>query len=156
MIEGCIKSWGIRDTYGESEEKDENTVSHAVTQVKVVKVKKFEKETENQNPVPPISSQNQLSQCPKVCIDHYPFCLGSPSPSLDYLSIFSVMLLDEPKGIASILEKLWCSKNHRSYSLLAFQIAFDLVENEHQIALLHQSLSLEDLLLAPNVHYFQS
>lgn len=45
------------------------------------------------------------------------------------------MFLDEPEGVASILEKLLQSENADD-ALLAFQIAFDLVENEHQAFLL--------------------
>jgi len=46
------------------------------------------------------------------------------------------MFLDEPEGVASILEKLLRSEN-KDDALLAFQIAFDLVENEHQAFLLN-------------------
>ena len=46
------------------------------------------------------------------------------------------MFLDEPEGVASILEKLLRSGN-KDEALLAFQIAFDLVENEHQAFLLN-------------------
>ncbi|PIN11261.1 26S proteasome regulatory complex, subunit RPN2/PSMD1 [Handroanthus impetiginosus] len=57
-------------------------------------------------------------------------------PSPDYLSICQrLMFLDEPEGVASILEKLLRSENVDD-ALLAFQIAFDLVENEHQAFLL--------------------
>ncbi|KAK6122822.1 hypothetical protein DH2020_043436 [Rehmannia glutinosa] len=57
-------------------------------------------------------------------------------PSPDYLSICQrLMFLDEPEGVASILEKLLRSENEDD-ALLAFQIAFDLVENEHQAFLL--------------------
>ncbi|CAI9762778.1 unnamed protein product [Fraxinus pennsylvanica] len=57
-------------------------------------------------------------------------------PSPDYLSICQrLMFLDEPDGVASILEKLLRSENKED-ALLAFQIAFDLVENEHQAFLL--------------------
>lgn len=59
--------------------------------------------------------------------------LSSP----DYLSICQcLMFLDEPEGVASILEKLLRSEN-KDDALLAFQIAFDLVENEHQAFLLN-------------------
>ncbi|KAL6532215.1 26S proteasome non-ATPase regulatory subunit 1 B [Orobanche gracilis] len=59
--------------------------------------------------------------------------LSSP----DYLSICQrLMFLDEPEGVASILEKLLRSDNVDD-ALLAFQIAFDLVENEHQAFLLN-------------------
>ncbi|KDP39377.1 hypothetical protein JCGZ_01134 [Jatropha curcas] len=58
-------------------------------------------------------------------------------PSPDYLSICQcLMFLDEPEGVASILEKLLRSSNTDDV-LLAFQIAFDLVENEHQAFLLN-------------------
>ncbi|GFY93032.1 26S proteasome regulatory complex, non-ATPase subcomplex, Rpn2/Psmd1 subunit [Actinidia rufa] len=58
-------------------------------------------------------------------------------PSPDYLSICQcLMFLDEPEGVASILEKLLRSEN-KDDALLAFQIAFDLVENEHQAFLLN-------------------
>lgn len=46
------------------------------------------------------------------------------------------MFLDEPEGVASILEKLLRSEN-KDDALLAFQIAFDLIENEHQAFLLN-------------------
>ncbi|KAH9620438.1 hypothetical protein KSS87_004130 [Heliosperma pusillum] len=59
--------------------------------------------------------------------------LSSP----DYLSICQcLMFLDQPEGVASILEKLLRSDNQDD-ALLAFQIAFDLVENEHQAFLLN-------------------
>ncbi|CAJ1936725.1 unnamed protein product [Sphenostylis stenocarpa] len=58
-------------------------------------------------------------------------------PSPDYLSICQcLMFLDEPEGVAVILEKLLRSEN-KDDALLAFQIAFDLVENEHQAFLLN-------------------
>ena len=58
-------------------------------------------------------------------------------PSPDYLSICQcLMFLDEPEAVASILEKLLRSEN-KDDALLAFQIAFDLVENEHQAFLLN-------------------
>lgn len=58
-------------------------------------------------------------------------------PSPDYLSICQcLMFLDEPEGVASVLEKLLRSEN-KDDALLAFQIAFDLVENEHQAFLLN-------------------
>ncbi|KAG8372741.1 hypothetical protein BUALT_Bualt12G0098300 [Buddleja alternifolia] len=63
-------------------------------------------------------------------------------PSPDYLSICQrLMFLHEPEGVASILEKLLQSENVDD-ALLAFQIAFDLVENEHQAFL----LKVRDLL----------
>ncbi|GAV59023.1 PC_rep domain-containing protein/HEAT_2 domain-containing protein, partial [Cephalotus follicularis] len=58
-------------------------------------------------------------------------------PSPDYLSICQcLMFLDEPEGVAIILEKLLRSEN-KDDALLAFQIAFDLVQNEHQAFLLN-------------------
>ncbi|XP_061364757.1 26S proteasome non-ATPase regulatory subunit 1 homolog A-like [Gastrolobium bilobum] len=58
-------------------------------------------------------------------------------PSPDYMSICQcLMFLDEPDGVASILEKLLRSED-KDDALLAFQIAFDLVENEHQAFLLN-------------------
>ncbi|GFY82599.1 26S proteasome regulatory complex, non-ATPase subcomplex, Rpn2/Psmd1 subunit [Actinidia rufa] len=66
-------------------------------------------------------------------------------PSPDYLSICQcLMFLDEPEGVASILEKLLRSENNDD-ALLAFQIAFDLVENEHQAFL----LNVKNLLSGP-------
>ncbi|KAL1188768.1 26S proteasome non-ATPase regulatory subunit 1 -like protein B [Cardamine amara subsp. amara] len=67
--------------------------------------------------------------------------LASP----DYLNICQcLMFLDEPQGVASILEKLLRSES-KDDALLALQIAFDLVENEHQAFL----LSVRDRLPAP-------
>ncbi|AES68541.2 26S proteasome regulatory subunit rpn2, putative [Medicago truncatula] len=58
-------------------------------------------------------------------------------PSPDYLSICQcLMFLDELEGVASILEKLLRCEN-KDDALLALQIAFDLVENEHQAFLLN-------------------
>ncbi|KAL2923387.1 26S proteasome non-ATPase regulatory subunit 1-like protein A [Bienertia sinuspersici] len=58
-------------------------------------------------------------------------------PSPDYLSICQcLMFLDQPEGVASILEKLLRAES-KDDALLAFQIAFDLVENEHQAFLLN-------------------
>ncbi|KAL8529464.1 hypothetical protein ACS0TY_006769 [Phlomoides rotata] len=63
-------------------------------------------------------------------------------PSPDYLSICQrLMFLDEPEGVASILERLLRSENLDD-ALLAFQISFDLVENEYQAFL----LKVRDLL----------
>ncbi|KAM7253348.1 hypothetical protein ACFE04_008669 [Oxalis oulophora] len=68
---------------------------------------------------------------------------GLASP--DYLNICQcLMFLDEPEGVANILEKLLRSEN-KNDALLAFQIAFDLVENEHQAFL----LNVRDRLSAP-------
>lgn len=58
-------------------------------------------------------------------------------PSPDYLSICQcLMFLDRPEGVASILEKLLRAEKLED-TLLSFQIAFDLVENEHQAFLLN-------------------
>ncbi|XP_039055605.1 26S proteasome non-ATPase regulatory subunit 1 homolog A-like [Hibiscus syriacus] len=66
-------------------------------------------------------------------------------PSPDYLSTSQcLMFLDEPEGVAKILEKLLHSE-HKEDALLAFQVAFDLVENEHQAFL----LNVRDRLPAP-------
>ena len=46
------------------------------------------------------------------------------------------MFLDEPEGVANILEKLLRSEN-KDDALLGLQIAFDLGENEHQAFLLN-------------------
>lgn len=54
------------------------------------------------------------------------------------------MFLDEPQGVANILEKLLRSES-KDDALLALQIAFDLVENEHQAFL----MSVGDHLPAP-------
>ncbi|KAI6694006.1 hypothetical protein NL676_021716 [Syzygium grande] len=57
-------------------------------------------------------------------------------PSPDYLSICQCqMFLDEPEDVAQILEKLL--RSDKDDALLSFQIAFDLVENEHQAFLLN-------------------
>ncbi|KAI3746909.1 hypothetical protein L6452_09351 [Arctium lappa] len=69
--------------------------------------------------------------------------LASP----DYLNICQcLMFLDEPRGVSTILEKLLRSKNIDD-AMLAFQIAFDLVENEHQAFL----LSVRDGLSSPKL-----
>ncbi|KAA3453192.1 26S proteasome non-ATPase regulatory subunit 1-like protein A-like [Gossypium australe] len=66
-------------------------------------------------------------------------------PYPDYLSTSQcLMFLDEPEGVANILEKLLRSENKED-ALLAFQVAFDLVENEHQAFL----LNVRDRLPAP-------
>ncbi|XP_022733300.1 26S proteasome non-ATPase regulatory subunit 1 homolog A-like [Durio zibethinus] len=66
-------------------------------------------------------------------------------PSPDYLSTAQcLMFLDEPEGVANILEKLLHSENKED-ALLAFQVAFDLVENEQQAFL----LNVRDRLSAP-------
>ncbi|KAI4369753.1 hypothetical protein MLD38_018165 [Melastoma candidum] len=57
-------------------------------------------------------------------------------PSPDYLSICQcLMFLDDPEAVVQILEKLL--RSNQDDTLLAFQIAFDLVENEHQAFLLN-------------------
>ena len=61
------------------------------------------------------------------------------------------MFLDEPEGVANILEKLLRSEN-KDDALLAFQIAFDLVENEHQAFL----LNVRDRLSVPKVQHTES
>ncbi|XP_031379897.1 26S proteasome non-ATPase regulatory subunit 1 homolog A-like [Punica granatum] len=72
-------------------------------------------------------------------------------PSPDNLSICQcLMFLDEPENVASILEKLLRSK--KDDALLAYQIAFDLVENEHQAFL----LNVRDRLSAPKSGSLQS
>ncbi|PKA62417.1 26S proteasome non-ATPase regulatory subunit 2 1A [Apostasia shenzhenica] len=65
---------------------------------------------------------------------------GLSSP--DYVSICQcLMFLNEPEAVATILEGLLRSGN-KDDALLAFQIAFDLVENEQQAFLLCVSNSL--------------
>ncbi|XP_058102594.1 26S proteasome non-ATPase regulatory subunit 1 homolog A-like [Magnolia sinica] len=65
-------------------------------------------------------------------------------PSPDYLTICQcLMFLDEPEDVANILVKLLQSGN-KDEALLAFQIAFDLVENEHQAFLLNVRDRLPD------------
>ncbi|GJT10160.1 hypothetical protein Tco_0857202, partial [Tanacetum coccineum] len=67
--------------------------------------------------------------------------LASP----DYLNICQrLMFLDLPEGVANILEKLLRSEN-KDDAMMAFQIAFDLIENEHQAFL----LSVRDRLSSP-------
>ncbi|KAJ0816579.1 hypothetical protein HanPI659440_Chr00c12g0725571 [Helianthus annuus] len=69
--------------------------------------------------------------------------LASP----DYLNICQcLMFLDQPDGVASILEKLLRSEN-KDDAMMAFQIAFDLTENEHQAFL----LSVRDQLSSPKL-----
>lgn len=59
------------------------------------------------------------------------------SPSPDYISICQcLMFLNEPGSVASILEKLLQSEN-KDDALMAFQVAFDLFENEYQPFLLN-------------------
>ncbi|CAN4120771.1 unnamed protein product [Withania somnifera] len=72
------------------------------------------------------------------------------SPSPNYLSMCQwLMFLDKPEAVASILEKLLRSEN-KDDALLAFQIAFDLVENEHQAFLLRVRDRLSSPILQPN------
>ncbi|XP_071713352.1 26S proteasome non-ATPase regulatory subunit 1 homolog A-like [Rutidosis leptorrhynchoides] len=69
--------------------------------------------------------------------------LASP----DYLNICQcLMFLDQPEGVASILEKLLRSENNDD-AMMAFQISFDLIENEHQAFL----LSVRDRLSSPKL-----
>ncbi|CDP07645.1 unnamed protein product [Coffea canephora] len=57
-------------------------------------------------------------------------------PSPDYLSICQLlMFLDRPQDIAAVFEKLLRTESNND-ALLGFQIAFNLVENEHQAFLL--------------------
>jgi len=56
------------------------------------------------------------------------------------------MFLEQPDGVASILEKLLRSEN-KDDAMMAFQIAFDLIENEHQAFL----LSVRDQLSSPKL-----
>ncbi|KAK8539432.1 hypothetical protein V6N12_043058 [Hibiscus sabdariffa] len=66
-------------------------------------------------------------------------------PSPDYLSICQcLMFLYEPEVVANILEKLLRSETEE-HALLAFQVAFGLVENEHQPFL----IDVRDWLSAP-------
>ncbi|KAK7339650.1 hypothetical protein VNO77_20329 [Canavalia gladiata] len=70
-------------------------------------------------------------------------------PSPDYLSNGQCfMSLDGPAGVASILEKLLRSEN-KDDSLLALQIAFDLVGNEYQAFLLNVKDRLASLKSQP-------
>ncbi|PHT48819.1 26S proteasome non-ATPase regulatory subunit 1 -like protein A [Capsicum baccatum] len=57
-----------------------------------------------------------------------------------------LIFLDKPEDVARILEKLLRSEN-KDDALLAFQIAFDLVENEHQAFL----LKVRDRLSSPDL-----
>ncbi|OIT06050.1 PREDICTED: 26S proteasome non-ATPase regulatory subunit 1 homolog A-like [Nicotiana attenuata] len=73
-----------------------------------------------------------------------------PKSSPNYLSMCQwLMFLDKPERVASILEKLLRSKNNND-ALLAFQIAFDLVENEHQAFLLNVRDQLSSPQLQPS------
>ncbi|XP_060212757.1 26S proteasome non-ATPase regulatory subunit 1 homolog A-like [Lycium barbarum] len=74
------------------------------------------------------------------------------TPSPNYLIMCQwLMFLDKPEDVASILEKLLRSEK-KDDALLAFQIAFDLVENEHQAFLLNvrDRLSSPELPAEPN------
>ncbi|KAG0583531.1 hypothetical protein KC19_3G144500 [Ceratodon purpureus] len=64
----------------------------------------------------------------------------------DYLSICQcLMFLDEPAGVAAILDRLL--RGDKNEALLAYQVAFDLFENEYQKFL----LNVRDLLPEPAV-----
>ncbi|PKA56551.1 26S proteasome non-ATPase regulatory subunit 2 1A [Apostasia shenzhenica] len=66
-------------------------------------------------------------------------------PSPDYVNICQcLMFLNEPEAVANILERLLRS-SAKDDALLAFQISFDLVENEHQAFLLNVRNRLLDL-----------
>ncbi|KAL7087279.1 hypothetical protein ACP275_13G058300 [Erythranthe tilingii] len=74
--------------------------------------------------------------------------------SPDYSSICQcLMILDDSEGIAEILEKLLRSE-YVDHALLAFQIAFDLVENENRAFLLKVMSQLSTPKLQPsgNIH----
>nr|GMD70652.1 26S proteasome non-ATPase regulatory subunit 1 homolog A-like [Ipomoea batatas] len=69
------------------------------------------------------------------------------SASPNYLSICQwLMFLDKPNDAAAILEKLLRSDN-RNDALMAFQIAFELLESENQVFL----LSVRDQLSSPKL-----
>ncbi|KAL8026545.1 hypothetical protein ABFX02_14G035400 [Erythranthe guttata] len=71
-------------------------------------------------------------------------------PSPDFLSVCQrLMFLDEPEAVANILEQLLRSEDVDE-ALLAFQIAFDLVENEHQAFLLKVRDGLPSAKLQPS------
>ncbi|KAL8172299.1 hypothetical protein V2J09_024103 [Rumex salicifolius] len=81
-------------------------------------------------------------------------------PSPDYLSICQcLMFLDEPEVVVLILAKLLHS-DEKDDALLAFQIAFDLVENERQAFLLKvrnllpnpKTRAIEQVQLVPQGH----
>ena len=66
-------------------------------------------------------------------------------PSPDYLSICQLlMFLDRPEDIAAVFEKLLRTESNND-ALLGFQIAFNLVENEHQAFLLKMKDQLSSL-----------
>ncbi|KAJ7518282.1 hypothetical protein O6H91_21G062200 [Diphasiastrum complanatum] len=66
---------------------------------------------------------------------------GLPSP--DYLSVCQcLMFLDDPGNVANILDEL--IKGDKVDTLLAYQVAFDLFENEYQPFLLNVRDSLPD------------
>ncbi|MQL85616.1 hypothetical protein Taro_018134 [Colocasia esculenta] len=65
-------------------------------------------------------------------------------PSPDYLTICQcLMFLNDSEGVASILKRL-IQSGSKDDSLLAFQIAFDLVENEQQAFMLNVKDRLPD------------
>ncbi|XP_009764531.1 26S proteasome non-ATPase regulatory subunit 1 homolog A-like [Nicotiana tabacum] len=89
-----------------------------------------------------VNRREYRSEVLRLLVDVY-----EKSPSPNYLSMCQwLMFLDKPETVASILEKLLRSEN-KDDALLAFQIAFDLVENEHQAFLLR----VRDRLSSPNL-----
>lgn len=89
-----------------------------------------------------VNRREYRSEVLRLLVDVY-----EKSPSPNYLSMCQwLMFLDKPESVASILEKLLRSEN-KDDALLAFQIAFDLVENEHQAFLLR----VRDRLSSPNL-----
>eukprot|EP00252_Welwitschia_mirabilis_P004379 TRINITY_DN1472_c0_g1_i2.p1 TRINITY_DN1472_c0_g1~~TRINITY_DN1472_c0_g1_i2.p1 ORF type:complete len:997 (-),score=255.91 TRINITY_DN1472_c0_g1_i2:188-3178(-) len=70
-------------------------------------------------------------------------------PSPEYLSICQcLMFLEDPTSVANILEKLL--RGEKDDALLAFQIAFDLFENENQAFLLNVRDRLPEPILQVN------
>ncbi|KAJ8540410.1 hypothetical protein K7X08_030329 [Anisodus acutangulus] len=93
-----------------------------------------------------------LAYCSNVSHNFVSRRVYRKTPSPNYLSMCQwLMFLDKPEAVASILEKLLRSEN-KDDALLAFQIAFDLVENEHQAFLLNvrDRLSSPELPAEPN------
>ncbi|XP_009628529.1 26S proteasome non-ATPase regulatory subunit 1 homolog A-like [Nicotiana tomentosiformis] len=89
-----------------------------------------------------VNRREYRSEVLRLLVDVY-----EKSPSPNYLSMCQwLMFLDKPESVASILEKLLRSEN-KDDALLALQIAFDLVENEHQAFLLR----VRDRLSSPNL-----
>lgn len=89
-----------------------------------------------------VNRREYRSEVLRLLVDVY-----EKSPSPNYLSMCQwLMFLDKPETVASILEKLLRSEN-KDDALLALQIAFDLVENEHQAFLLR----VRDRLSSPNL-----